>query len=230
MNRKEKIDGSLQLGSPSLPPAGEHAWPATPNLWFQARAAGVWRIPGGVLLQAPYLPIPHGCPPFRALFEPVPPDRVDAGTLQLGDWSRGERECELPVALRVGPDGKVWAQVGEIDDLPVRSQEAREAQAQRILADFLEAYEDWAAERNGDSHQVETLRSWSAWRLTSWLHKTTPQTPPPMGALMAGVLGELAALGFRTRPDENGPPKQPAARSEQAGHGQARTGTADPGV
>ena len=138
--------------------------------------------------------------PFLALFQRLPPDRVSNGTLQVGDLLEGENECELPVELVLGPDGQVWARVGAIENLPLRSLETRARLARRILEEFLGVYVSSSAEHAEDHPAAGTLHAWPPWQLTSWLNETADHTSGPMGALMSGVLGELAALGFRTEP------------------------------
>ena len=56
---------------------------------------------------------PGMLPPFSALFRPV-----SSGFIEVGEWSGKAYEFEGGVELVQGPDGKVWAQVCELTDLP----------------------------------------------------------------------------------------------------------------
>ena len=52
-------------------------------------------------------------PQFSALFQPV-----SSGFIEVGEWDGKAYEFEGGVELLQGPDGKVWAHVCELSDLP----------------------------------------------------------------------------------------------------------------
>jgi hypothetical protein len=139
----------------------------------------------------------EGALPVEALFAPLPPDNVSSGYLQLGDDYNQETEVELCL----GPDGQVWARVGALEQVPLLPLEERERLARRILDEFLKAYADWGQGRPRPHPTARTLCSWPAWQLTAWLHEAAQTAPPVLARLMQGVLGEIQALGFRTKPE-----------------------------
>jgi len=49
--------------------------------------------------------------PFTELFRPLPPNRINSGFLEIGQWQNSRYEFELPVDFYLAPDGSVWAKV-----------------------------------------------------------------------------------------------------------------------
>ncbi len=66
--------------------------------------------------------------PFESQFQPVPNGKVSGGHLEVGEFDgSSEYEWETDIEFLLGPDGKVWAKVGSLDDLP--DDDAEEANA-----------------------------------------------------------------------------------------------------
>ena len=56
---------------------------------------------------------------FESQFQPVPNGKVSGGHLEVGEFDgSSEYEWETDIEFLLGPDGKVWAKVGLLDDLP----------------------------------------------------------------------------------------------------------------
>ncbi len=56
--------------------------------------------------------------PFESQFQPVPNGKVSGGHLEVGEFDGSEYEWETDIEFLLGPNGKVWAKVGSLDDLP----------------------------------------------------------------------------------------------------------------
>lgn len=67
----------------------------------------------GVVVHIPVFPPEKALPAFGDLFKPV-----SSGFIEVGEWDGKAYEFEGGVELVQGPDGKVWAQVCELSDLP----------------------------------------------------------------------------------------------------------------
>jgi hypothetical protein len=58
-------------------------------------------------------------PPFESQFQLVPDGKVSGGHLEVGEFDgSSEYEWETDIEFLLGPDGKVWAKIGSLDDLP----------------------------------------------------------------------------------------------------------------
>jgi len=56
---------------------------------------------------------------FVAQFRPLPDSKVSGGHLEVGEFDgSSEYEWETDIEFLLGPDGKVWARIGSLDDLP----------------------------------------------------------------------------------------------------------------
>ncbi len=56
--------------------------------------------------------------PFESQFQPLPNGKVSGGHLEVGEFDGSEYEWETDIEFLLGPDGKVWAKVGLLDNLP----------------------------------------------------------------------------------------------------------------
>ena len=86
-------------------------------------ASRMYQIPGGLIIHVPDMQA-DGAEPisglFSLMFTSVPQDKLDAGYLEIGEWDKAKDAYpwEGAVNFMLGPDGKVWAQVGDIEDIP----------------------------------------------------------------------------------------------------------------
>jgi hypothetical protein len=71
-------------------------------------------------------------PQFSALFRPV-----SSGFIEVGEWDGKAYEFEDGVELLQGPDGKVWTQVCEFSNRPIRRTAGRD---------------DWLPSMSGQRH------------------------------------------------------------------------------
>ncbi|GAB4577481.1 MAG: hypothetical protein Fur0022_02120 [Anaerolineales bacterium] len=145
---------------------------------------------------------PENTLPFNHLFEGLPPNCISCGFLELGEWLGDQYEAEFQVALRLGPDGKVWAEIGEVEDLPVLAERDRESLAAQMVDEFLEACEDGESCLEEGEPTREALRLWPIPRVMHWLKlpSTFRRADPAQRRLITGLLGELQALGFHPKP------------------------------
>ena len=139
---------------------------------------------------------------FKSLFQPIPPGRVPCGFLELGEWLGQEYEAEFQVSLLLGPDGKVWAEIGDVEDLPFLAERDRETLAARILDEFLEACDDGETDPDDGNPSRAALRTWPVPRVMHWLQLPTTmrRADPAQRRLITGLLGELQVLGFHPKP------------------------------
>ncbi|MBU0512410.1 MAG: hypothetical protein KJ638_12015, partial [Chloroflexi bacterium] len=85
-------------------------------------ASRMYQIPGGLIIHIPGVQA-DGAEPFDEIiplmFTSVPKDKLDAGHLEIGEWDKAKDAYpwEGTVNFMLGPDGKVWAQVGDIEDI-----------------------------------------------------------------------------------------------------------------
>ncbi len=197
----------------SIPESGElhlchtclQAWQRGFRQWSTvAGQVTTYHTPNGLLIQLPRSfaeDHPPEASPFKELFKPLPSGRVPCGFLELGEWQGNEYEVQVPLLL--GPDGQVWAEVGEVEALPLLVDHNRESLAGQMLDEFLEACDD-----DGDAGQDEgnptraALRTWPVPRVMHWLQLPTTlrRADPAQRRLIVGLLGELRALGFQPSP------------------------------
>ncbi|NUM43670.1 MAG: hypothetical protein HUU38_03110 [Anaerolineales bacterium] len=149
------------------------------------------------------LPLPwllENTRPFKDLFDPLPPHLPSCGFLELGAWQGTAYESEFSVPFFLGPDGQVWAEVGDLADLPNASAAARDALAAQMLEEFREAAQGWLAD--GCPHPITEaeFRTWPVPRVMHWLQTCLPQTDALHTRLITGLLAELRALGFQPKP------------------------------
>jgi hypothetical protein len=90
--------------------------------------SGIWIYLKGFALPTPTkmsLPIPClSFFPFTELFRPLPPNRINGGFLEIGQWQNSHYECELLVDFYLAPDGSVWAKVCDTpESLPINPEE-----------------------------------------------------------------------------------------------------------
>ncbi len=89
-------------------------------------ASRMYQTPGGLIIHIPGVQA-DGAEPFDEIFPlmftSVPQDKLDAGHLEIGEWDKAKDAYpwEGTVNFMLGPDGKVWAQVGTIEDIPDRA-------------------------------------------------------------------------------------------------------------
>lgn len=140
--------------------------------------------------------------PFNNLFETLPPNRLACGFLELGEWLGNEYEAEFQIALRLGPDGKVWAEIGEVEELPVLTERDRESLAVQMVDEFLEACDNGESCLDEGEPTREALRLWPVPRVMHWLQlpSTLHRADPMQRRLITGLLSELRALGFQPKP------------------------------
>ena len=145
---------------------------------------------------------PENALPFKDLFEALPKNRISCGFLELGEWLGNEYEAEFPISFSLGPAGKVWAEIGDVEDLPIRSESDREAKAGQILDEFLEAVQDWLPGLCVEGPTEKELTTWPAPRMMHWLQQpaTLHRAEPAQRRLITGLLAELHALGFHPKP------------------------------
>ncbi|MCB9136588.1 MAG: hypothetical protein H6636_14280 [Anaerolineales bacterium] len=140
--------------------------------------------------------------PFQSLFEGLPPNRISYGFLELGEWSGEAYEKEFQLPFLLGPDGKVWAEIGEVDDLPPLAERDREALAAKMIDEFLEICDDGEFTlEEGEPTRAE-LCFWPVPRVMHWLQRPTTlrRAAPAQRQLIQGLLRELKALGFQPKP------------------------------
>lgn len=140
--------------------------------------------------------------PFNHLFEALPPNRISCGYLELGEWLGNAYEAEFQITLVLGPDGKVWAEIGDLEDLPALAECDRETLAAQMIDEFLEACDhDEAGIEEGEPTRA-ALRQWPVPRVMHWLQlpATLRRANAAQRRLITGLLGELRALGFHPKP------------------------------
>ncbi len=144
---------------------------------------------------------PDNTLPFRDLFDPLPSNRLSFGYLDLGEARIVEQEGEFPIPFYLGPDGKVWAEVGDVEDLPAKPETDRETLACQMLAEFLEAAQDWLTGLCAGGPTRDDLHTWPVSRVMHWLQQpaTLPRTDPKQRRLITGLLNELRGLGFQPK-------------------------------
>lgn len=106
---------NLQITINHIPHIGQ-AHPTRSGLWVYLKGIA---LPGnampGVSLPKPSgvaLPIPSlSFFPFTELLRPLPPNRINGGFLEIGEWQNSHYALELPVDFYLAPDGSVWAKV-----------------------------------------------------------------------------------------------------------------------
>jgi len=140
--------------------------------------------------------------PFNNLFKALPPDRISCGYLELGEWLGNAYEAEFQIALLLGPDGKVWAEIGDVEDLPILAERDRETLATQMIDEFLEACDhDEVCIEEGEPTRA-ALRRWPVPRVMHWLQlpSTLRRANAAQRRLITGLLGELRALEFHPKP------------------------------
>jgi hypothetical protein len=110
-----------------------------------------------------------------------------------------EYEAEFQVPLLLGPDGKVWAEIGEVEDLPFLAERDRETLAARILDEFPEACDDGETDPDDGNPSRAALRTWPVSRVMHWLQLPTTmrRADPAKRRLITGLLGELPSWTLR---------------------------------
>ena len=96
------------------PPAPIGAAPTPPR---------AYRVVDGLLLHLTRVSIPASARPFAELFAPMPDAKLFGGSVEAGEFDGCcEYQFETSVEFQLGPDGKVWACIGSIDDVPESEQ------------------------------------------------------------------------------------------------------------
>jgi len=72
---------------------------------------------GGLVIHLPGVQSPHA-PAFKALFQALPGETASGGFVEVGEWNGKAYPFEAQVDFCLGPDGRVWAQIGRLADLP----------------------------------------------------------------------------------------------------------------
>jgi len=139
---------------------------------------------------------------FKDLFQPIPAGRVPCGFFELGEWLGNTYEAEFQVSLLLGPDGKVWTEIGDLEDLPFLAERDRETLAAQMVAEFLEACDDGEPDPDDGNPTRAALRAWPVPRVMHWLQRpaTLRRADPAQRRMITSLLGELRGLGFRPRP------------------------------
>lgn len=139
---------------------------------------------------------------FNDLFEALPPNHLASSFLELGEWSGKAYETEFQLPFLLGPDGKVWAEIGEVEDLPPLSERDRETLAAKMIDEFLEICDDGEFTLEAGEPSRADLRLWPIPRVMHWLQRPTTlrRADPAQRKLIHGLLSELRALGFQPKP------------------------------
>ena len=77
----------------------------------------VFQTNDGTLISIPNIRSPNAAP-FDELFQALSENKVNTGFLEVGEWDGSTYPFEVQVSLWLGPDGKVWAEIGDPDELP----------------------------------------------------------------------------------------------------------------
>jgi hypothetical protein len=78
-----------------------------------------YHVADGLLLHLTHASIPAGARPFSELFAPMPDAKLFGGFVEAGEFDGCcQYQFETSVEFQLGPDGKVWACIGSIDDVP----------------------------------------------------------------------------------------------------------------
>jgi hypothetical protein len=103
---------------------------------------------------------PELLPPFSDLFQPV-----SSGFIEVGEWDGKAYEFEGGVELVQGPDGKVWAQVCELADLPSAEPPAGTMPCPQCRGSGVTRHEDDA---NGRIFTGRCSQCWGTGVIPSW--------------------------------------------------------------
>ncbi len=78
-----------------------------------------YRVADGLLLHLTHVSVPASARSFAELFAPMPEAKLFGGFVEAGEFDGCcEYQFETSVEFQLGPDGKVWACIGSIDDVP----------------------------------------------------------------------------------------------------------------
>lgn len=172
---------------------------------YQANGSLVICLPG---VQSAHAPV------FDDLFQPLPDETASGGFVEVGEWNGRAFQFETQVSFRLGPDGKVWAQVCDLSELQaVGSSLSTRTLAFQMLDEAEEAFgakrlanERAACERVDTPITVEeymTLLEAEAVALQEQADRNPrDREQARLARALAGLCSELRGLGFEPTPTE----------------------------